>query len=819
MNTVIVKSSRFNAHYPVDIPKNTVNAEAVLIRLDSEWDSLTVRIHWLNVASGVEKVVLLERDQPNTIPWEVLTELGELRMGLVGMDGDTVIKPTIWLTYGYVADGVDPESGSDPQPPTPSWEQQMVEQATAAANAAKAAKEASEEAAKSAGAAGPYAEKAQKSAETAKEAQRAASTSAQEAGNASDQANIASDTAKDHADAAGTAKVAAERAAEIAGNAQSGAALSAQTAANSAREADDAKREAQKAAAILPAPTQEDAGKFPMVNPEGNGYIFGEAGGGKIDDTTLGRDTTWSSRMIVDSLAPYFEASGPVVTCNPVSGYPLSVVSQIIPSQGGDGDPSPDNVRPILGYTEAKIKITGQNLFDISKIEDVAGKLVNNGDGTITVTTSAGDSAVNSGKTLRELVGDIPPGNYYLNAQTTGAKKYLYLRESKSAWMFNRTRSVTAEDLDSTISFYTSGVSTTATISDIYLSPATLSGPYVPYNADSKSVSVAFEDTVYGGQLNWTTGTLMVDRVCLSLTGEETFVNATASDGITRFYILKNLNPAAMGMFDPGGTGEIYSMVGNKSPYDNADENIAQIASLVNVNELRIRLSLDLDDAEKFKAELARLNKAGTPFQVCYKIAEPFAIHLTPTEILALSGVNTLYTNTGDTTLSGRTDPNEVIKGLEDRIAALQGGGGGTMDAQQVLLSRALAATCTTFSDAQALSMPDILPTWSDLLERGEKVQAGVCLMHSGQCYRVVQAVKPIISQPPDAGGMLAVYRPIDKEHAGTLGDPTPWVNGMDCYNGKYYSYQGKTYLCKQDMTPCVWAPGTAGVWQWEVVS
>ena len=141
MNAVIVKSSRFNAHYPVDIPKNTVNAEAVLIRLDSEWDGLPVRIHWLNVASGVEKVVLLERDKPNTIPWEVLTDLGELRMGLVGMDGDTVIKPTIWLTYGYVSDGVDPDAGEDPQPPTPSWEQQMVALAEASAKAAKAAKE------------------------------------------------------------------------------------------------------------------------------------------------------------------------------------------------------------------------------------------------------------------------------------------------------------------------------------------------------------------------------------------------------------------------------------------------------------------------------------------------------------------------------------------------------------------------------------------------------------------------------------------------------------------------------------------------------
>lgn len=280
METVIVSNSQFYSHYPRQIPKGSVNAEQVEIRLDKSWDGLTVRIHWLNVASNVERKPLLERDQPNTIPWEVLTDLGELRMGLVGMDGDTVIKPTIWLTYGYVVDGVDPEAGSDPQPPTPSWEQQMVGQATAAANAAKAAKDAAVNAEKAASQSGPYADEAKKSAEAAKEAQRAASTSAQEAGNAKDQANTASNAAKVHADAAGAAKVAAERAAETAGNAQSDASQSAQAAANSAQAAERAKQEAQDAAATLPAPSKEFAGKAPIVNPEGTGYIFGEAGSG-----------------------------------------------------------------------------------------------------------------------------------------------------------------------------------------------------------------------------------------------------------------------------------------------------------------------------------------------------------------------------------------------------------------------------------------------------------------------------------------------------------------------------------------------------------
>ena len=130
-----------------------------------------------------------------------------------------------------------------------------------------------------------------------------------------------------------------------------------------------------------------------------------------------------------------------------------------------------------------------------------------------------------------------------------------------------------------------------------------------------------------------------------------------------------------------------------------------------------------------------------------------------------------------------------------------------------------MAAAATGLTDAVALSIPDLLPTWEELLSAGNQVAAGVCLVHGGQTYRVVQDVTPIESQPPDAEGMLAIYRPVEREHTGTMADPIPWVSGMDCRTGKYYSYEGVTYLCKGDMIPCVWTPGTAGLWQWEVVS
>ena len=138
---------------------------------------------------------------------------------------------------------------------------------------------------------------------------------------------------------------------------------------------------------------------------------------------------------------------------------------------------------------------------------------------------------------------------------------------------------------------------------------------------------------------------------------------------------------------------------------------------------------------------------------------------------------------------------------------------------QAMTLALAMAAAATGLTDAVALSIPDLLPVWEELLAAGNQVAAGVCLTHKGQTYRVVQAVTPIESQPPGGEGMLAIYRPIEREHTGTLTDPIPWVYGMDCYQGKYYAHGGITYLCRADMLPCVWEPGSAGLWQWEAVT
>ena len=61
-----------------------------------------------------------------------------------------------------------------------------------------------------------------------------------------------------------------------------------------------------------------------------------------------------------------------------------------------------------------------------------------------------------------------------------------------------------------------------------------------------------------------------------------------------------------------------------------------------------------------------------TGAQVVYELATPQTIQLTPQEIAALEGLNTLYSSTGDTAVAGRTDIGWLTQCILDRLAALE---------------------------------------------------------------------------------------------------------------------------------------------------
>ena len=62
-----------------------------------------------------------------------------------------------------------------------------------------------------------------------------------------------------------------------------------------------------------------------------------------------------------------------------------------------------------------------------------------------------------------------------------------------------------------------------------------------------------------------------------------------------------------------------------------------------------------------------------TGAQVVYKLETPYTIQLPPHQIAALSGVNTLYTDAGTLTVTGREDPQHTIAELKNAIISLGG--------------------------------------------------------------------------------------------------------------------------------------------------
>ena len=173
------------------------------------------------------------------------------------------------------------------------------------------------------------------------------------------------------------------------------------------------------------------------------------------------------------------------------------------------------------------------------------------------------------------------------------------------------------------------------------------------------------------------------------------------------------------------------------------------------------------------------------------------------------------------TVIVTEVDGGQELQAMQQQVHTAQttADGVSAMSTQLRTAARLYVQKAVDIPDNTALEMPDLFRTWDEVLAAGAQLEANTILNDSGQLYRVVQAVTPQAHQAPHDEGMLAIYRPIDKQHVGTLEDPIPFVNGMDTEKDKYYSYNGKTYLCNLAMAPCVWAPDTAGLWQWTEVS
>lgn len=190
---------------------------------------------------------------------------------------------------------------------------------------------------------------------------------------------------------------------------------------------------------------------------------------------------------------------------------------------------------------------------------------------------------------------------------------------------------------------------------------------YEPYTGDTYAAD--FGQTVYGGTLDWMTGVLTVDRAVRAFDGTEIWGYTGTEETFPRF-----------GTFALGGN-VASDIAGNPSRY--ASSHFKSVGSLgeakQNGNGLYVYdggyidiICLSITSLDDWKSYLAAQHAAGTPVQVCYKLATPTTIQLTPQKITALQGINNIWSNAGETTVSGRKDIIWLTHSLLERIAALE---------------------------------------------------------------------------------------------------------------------------------------------------
>ena len=354
----------------------------------------------------------------------------------------------------------------------------------------------------SATAAQQYASQAQGSASAA--AQSAASAQG-DAGNALQSANSASTAASNASASANAAGNSAQQAASAADTARTDAA----TAQDAAQDAVEHASTAQKAAEAAENAAQEALGI--------------------IDDEVVARDSTWSSDNIVATLCPPFEVYGNIVQCEPVEGSPLDVTVEITPAQEGAGDPSPENVRPIVGWDTVNVWRGEKNLLDAKavKLETRDGIAVTY-DENANIFTINGTSTASLAICNTNIVS-IPAYNIPMTISVTkvngdvvvpyGGNAVAYLGKGDSPTetinAFNaplaggsRTATIDKRYITYFWFFLTPGVVCENLQVQIQLEPGSTATAYEPYRGET--IAVALGQTVYGGTLDADTGTLTV---------------------------------------------------------------------------------------------------------------------------------------------------------------------------------------------------------------------------------------------------------------------------------------------------------------------
>lgn len=387
----------------------------------------------------------------------------------------------------------------------------------------------------------------------------------------------------------------------------------------------------------------------------------------QIDDTQITAAKPWSSRKIVNTLCTPFTAEGNPVTCTPVEGYPLSVQASWEPRQEGEGDPSPENIRPIVGLDSVQVTQCGKNLMPYSK-PSLSTYTANgitftwNDDGSLHIQGTATSRADSNTMSFNNF--SLPPGKYrMLGGDASGVStQFVVNKASTGSPIWYKHDNITIDPGDKPLYFYaivTNGTTVDTTVyaflshGDDILSAA----EYEPYTGTTATLTLP--ETIYGGTVDAVTGagseeTLFLELAIANMDNHEDYPG------------WRNIN-------------DLIKCVGknwNKSLDDEhfSSCNICSTGQMIGVNTSAGNSIIYL--AKSFFGLTQSQWKEQHPelvVQFCLRLATPIPFQATGNQSLpALPGTNTVYTDADSVRVEGRADPLATVQTLTARIAALE---------------------------------------------------------------------------------------------------------------------------------------------------
>lgn len=605
------------------------------VTASGEWEGLTIRAFW-HVPDGKDPASSLVVDGYVAVPASVTAQPGNGCVTFEGSDGTRTVTSAD-LRYRVAANS-GTEDGSMPEPGTPAW-QELVDAVHTDATAAEQAKTDAQTAAQQAGAA------AQKAADSLQELKDGIA-----AGNFKGEKGDKGDTGP------------------IGPQGEQGP-------------------QGPTGATGATGP-QGETGPRGEQGPRGIQGERGPAGAdGKdapqIDDTTVTDSAPWSSKHIVDMLCPPLEESGNPVQCYPVENYPLGVTASWEPVQAGSGEPSPENVRPIKGRDSVKVERCGGNVIEFLRTNDshesvkiavdaeknitLNGTVVEKGNITIGMCRLHWVAGKNYTMYVKKVGGSASIGsgdgitfayslfttdyNHYFRGSTNSTNLDAYIA---------RDVALVETELIFMLQCWRDGTVFNNFKFQIEVVPGTTAPTtYAPYTGQTSTLTLP--RTIYGGTVDAVTGEGQEAWKLLTLDGTEPW-NAVGS-GDTLYFQSTSIS--------------IGTRVLSRGDYCTTFP-IASVSSsntVQGVNGWKTSLYLrwsTFANVAALKSYLAAQYAAGTPVQVCYKLATPTPFIATGAQpIPALPGVNTLMTDADSVTVTGRADPIKRITDLEDAVASM----------------------------------------------------------------------------------------------------------------------------------------------------